>query len=338
MKHPKKCPRPFFGKSFLCHPFVSEWFKLGVVISWSLISDVAGWFVLGLQITNGSCNKLPISQPFVYNHKDGIDHLRMKYSDVPPKDTKSNNISNISGVRVFRTWIVSLLFRNIRCFVLTLCFNMKILVSYFFGLGIYESTPRKLTWNRNMEVWKMLFLFQMWFSASKCQISGQYRLDVCHIVDGSEILHLLGCIKPYECWNKLPTSTDFWAEFLNHQRTYRMHCKHRMICTALLEVVTRLWWHHLPWNPHSNSSIRQNVQQGPEPRRRRKSMYLGETTRICSQLSIWTDGWWFRNPAITSWYGCFQNRGTPKSSILIGFSLINHPFWDIPLFLETLIW
>ena len=26
-------------------------------------------------------------------------------------------------------------------------------------------------------------------------------------------------------------------------------------------------------------------------------------------------------------YGCFQNRGTPKSSILIGFSIINHPFW-----------
>ena len=26
-------------------------------------------------------------------------------------------------------------------------------------------------------------------------------------------------------------------------------------------------------------------------------------------------------------YGCFQNNGIPKSSILIGFSLINHPFW-----------
>ena len=33
-------------------------------------------------------------------------------------------------------------------------------------------------------------------------------------------------------------------------------------------------------------------------------------------------------------YGCFQknNRGTPKSSILIGFSFINHPFWDTPNF------
>ena len=31
-----------------------------------------------------------------------------------------------------------------------------------------------------------------------------------------------------------------------------------------------------------------------------------------------------------------KNNGTPKSSILIGFSIINHPFWDtVPLFLET---
>ena len=31
-----------------------------------------------------------------------------------------------------------------------------------------------------------------------------------------------------------------------------------------------------------------------------------------------------------------ENRGTPKSSILIGFSIINHPFWGFyPYFLET---
>ena len=32
--------------------------------------------------------------------------------------------------------------------------------------------------------------------------------------------------------------------------------------------------------------------------------------------------------------GVSKNRGTPKSSILIGISIINHPFW-VPLFLET---
>ena len=32
-----------------------------------------------------------------------------------------------------------------------------------------------------------------------------------------------------------------------------------------------------------------------------------------------------------------KNSGTPKSSILIGFSIINHPSWGTPI-LETPIW
>ena len=30
--------------------------------------------------------------------------------------------------------------------------------------------------------------------------------------------------------------------------------------------------------------------------------------------------------------GVSKNYGTPKSSILIGFSIINHPFWGTPIF------
>ena len=30
--------------------------------------------------------------------------------------------------------------------------------------------------------------------------------------------------------------------------------------------------------------------------------------------------------------GVSKNRGTPKSSILIGFSIINYPFWGTPIF------
>ena len=33
--------------------------------------------------------------------------------------------------------------------------------------------------------------------------------------------------------------------------------------------------------------------------------------------------------------GVSENRGTPKSSILIGFAIINHPFWGIPIFGNT---
>ena len=32
-----------------------------------------------------------------------------------------------------------------------------------------------------------------------------------------------------------------------------------------------------------------------------------------------------------------ENSGTPKSSILIGFSIINHPFWGTPIFGNTQI-
>ena len=33
--------------------------------------------------------------------------------------------------------------------------------------------------------------------------------------------------------------------------------------------------------------------------------------------------------------GVSKNRGTPKSSILIGFSIVNHPFWGTPIFENT---
>ena len=32
-----------------------------------------------------------------------------------------------------------------------------------------------------------------------------------------------------------------------------------------------------------------------------------------------------------------ENSGTPKSSTLIGFSIINHPFWGTPIFGNTQI-
>ena len=39
---------------------------------------------------------------------------------------------------------------------------------------------------------------------------------------------------------------------------------------------------------------------------------------------------------IVCWHmGVSENNGTPKSSILIGFSFINHPFWGTPIFGNT---
>ena len=47
------------------------------------------------------------------------------------------------------------------------------------------------------------------------------------------------------------------------------------------------------------------------------------------QVVVCTPGWGWGQL-----FGGFQNNGTPKSSILIGFSIINHPFWA-PIFGNT---
>ena len=38
---------------------------------------------------------------------------------------------------------------------------------------------------------------------------------------------------------------------------------------------------------------------------------------------------------LASYMDVSENSGTPKSSILIGFSIINHPFWGTPIFWNT---
>ena len=42
-----------------------------------------------------------------------------------------------------------------------------------------------------------------------------------------------------------------------------------------------------------------------------------------------------KNLTHTIHVGASKNRGTPKSSILIGFFIINHPFWGTPIFGNT---
>ena len=49
---------------------------------------------------------------------------------------------------------------------------------------------------------------------------------------------------------------------------------------------------------------------------------------------------WFKRVASPNLYfiddvDVSENSGTPKSSILIGFSIIHHPFWGTPIFGNT---
>ncbi len=52
---------------------------------------------------------------------------------------------------------------------------------------------------------------------------------------------------------------------------------------------------------------------------------------VCDVENIWT----YEKTTKHSYVGVSKNRGTPKSSILIGFSIINHPFWDTTIFGNT---
>ena len=57
---------------------------------------------------------------------------------------------------------------------------------------------------------------------------------------------------------------------------------------------------------------------------------LIEIRRVCGkQTSEWKPN------IFKSEIGVSKNNGIPKSSILIGVSIINHPFWGIPIFGKT---
>ena len=66
--------------------------------------------------------------------------------------------------------------------------------------------------------------------------------------------------------------------------------------------------------------------------------YAGMITVLCC-VGPWT---WTTCVNVTMVWGKItmgvsENSGNPKSSILIGFSIINHPFWGTPIFRNTLI-
>ena len=71
--------------------------------------------------------------------------------------------------------------------------------------------------------------------------------------------------------------------------------------------------------------------------------------RFGGELSVLPNGWKIDQQKRRSWIyglplhpdgfllGRFRNSGTPKSSILMGFSIINHPFWGTSIFGNTLM-
>ena len=70
---------------------------------------------------------------------------------------------------------------------------------------------------------------------------------------------------------------------------------------------------------------------------RHVTLKISKVGRLLSFLLTWIPSFVFLNQGSTLFHmGVSVNSGTPKSSILIGFSIINHPFWGT--LLEIPIW
>ena len=59
------------------------------------------------------------------------------------------------------------------------------------------------------------------------------------------------------------------------------------------------------------------------------------STLIFVSFSLLSFGFVPKKRGVYDHMGVSKNSGTPKSSILIGFSIINHPFWGTPIFGNT---
>ena len=72
---------------------------------------------------------------------------------------------------------------------------------------------------------------------------------------------------------------------------------------------------------HNENHSLQDLKTSCQPRHR---------TSLLSKLKSQLDTLSRKNSSSQNCMGVSENHGTPKSSILIGFSIINHPFWGTP--------
>ena len=104
----------------------------------------------------------------------------------------------------------------------------------------------------------------------------------------------------------------------------------------------------LTWEIHSFALVDVMIKIGIKCRKskRRNNFHAGDTSaalRFIATAASCSPWWSVKHKAWPSmppfWYGLnmgvSKNRGTAKSSILIGFSIINHPFWGTPIFGNT---
>ena len=60
-----------------------------------------------------------------------------------------------------------------------------------------------------------------------------------------------------------------------------------------------------------------------------------EAATLTGEMGCFSKNWILQRVMDNEDIGVSENSGTPISSILIGFSVINHPFWGTPIFGNT---
>ena len=154
---------------------------------------------------------------------------------------------------------------------------------------------------------------------------------------------ILGCLKPGCVWSSGILSTKqawwLWERVPNDSIGMMLHLSRKIKFSLIFPVISFMllcfwmFWgvcffvhfffnllkpkgpftHHILTSCRFSKSIASRFVSGPNGRR---ELFLFFETYI----------------------DVSENGGTPKSSILIGFSIVNHPFWGTPIFGNPHIW
>ena len=150
----------------------------------------------------------------------------------------------------------------------------------------------------------------------------------------------LGCIFPKPCvclrnLGKIPGVMNFMSkkEYVLPLALFKKPMRRETLCDVnchLKFLNTRLRVLHLGFV--AKPLIKPRGQNSRDPSRTRSwTRTPSEGTYFSPALKgSWLyEGW---NPTIVLYMDVSENSGTPKSSILVGFSIINHPFWGTTIF------
>ena len=115
-----------------------------------------------------------------------------------------------------------------------------------------------------------------------------------------------------------------------------LYLSHSSSPSLSLSIYIYIYTHNICFsmdsNPKQLASIRnlKMFERWPSPHI--SSMKLGVASVDLAKLSQLRACWWVFAVIFSHHLGVSKNNGTPKSSILIGFSIINYPFWGTPIF------